>query len=147
MKWELDTWLTDSLRPYGVRIGAVVVGVAIREGIEKLEADGIRVEASEVFEEVEDEICERDFAIVPGSGRRIDSLAINALYFDSDYGKPTQWASLEERDSESFCANSINRSMNLLNPNVPMATLGNFLGYSATGNGVAQLEQRLRSMS
>jgi hypothetical protein len=144
---EMVSWLSDSFKSYGVRVGAVIVGIAIREGIEKLEAEGIRVEATEIFEEVEDEICERDFAVVPGSGRRIDSLNSSALYFDRDYGKPVSWASLTEDSVEDFCVNSIERSMDLLRPDTPMTALGNFFGYGTKGTAVDQLQLRLRSLS
>ncbi|NCU38162.1 hypothetical protein EOL96_03865 [Candidatus Saccharibacteria bacterium] len=136
-------WLADSLKPYGVKIGGVVVGIAIQEGIDKLASIGIEVDASEVFTEVEDEICERDFAVVPGSGRRIEALAANALYFDTKNGKPDKWASLPKEDTQLFCINSLIRSMNLLQRGVSMQTIGRFLGYGSSGEGINQLAKRL----
>jgi len=140
---EMVAWLADSLRPYGVKIGAVVVGIAIQEGIDKLKLEGMEVSASEVFSEVEDEICERDFAVVPGSGRRINALASNALYFDKDNGKPEQWASITAGVADSFCVNSLRRSVDILQPAVPMQALGKFLGYGTNGNAVEQIVRRL----
>lgn len=140
---EMVAWLADSLRPYGVRIGAVAVGVAIKEGIDKLALQDIDVNATEVFDEVEDEICERDFAVVPGSGRRIDALATNALYFDTENGKPEQWASIASGSSDSFCMSSLKRSIDLLRPGVPMELVGKFLGYGTNGNATTQLSKRL----
>lgn len=140
---EMVAWIADALRPYGVKIGAVVVGIAIQEGIDKLAAEEIEVSASEVFEEVEDEICERDFAIVPGSGRRIDALSANALYFDTENGKPDKWASLPSESTTAFCVGSLKRSIDLLQPGVCMKTLGKFLGYGTSGNSINQLRKRL----
>lgn len=139
---EMVAWLANSLKPYGVKIGAVVVGVAIQEGIDKLAQDEIEVQATEVFDEVDDEICERDFAVVAGSGRRIEGLDANALYFDTKYGKPTLWASLPVEETKRFCVNSIKRSIDLIKPEVPMAALGRFLGYGSSGYAVDQLELR-----
>lgn len=144
---EMVAWLADSLKPYGVRIGAVAVGVAIQEGIEKLAVEEIDVSAAEVFEEVEDEICERDFAVVPGSGRRIDKLNANALYFDPQYGKPDKWASLPVESTEQFCANTLRRSIELLKPGATMEQLGKFLGYETDGNGRIKLVKRLAELS
>src|SRR5579859_134176 len=115
---EMVTWLAALLIPYGVRIGAVAVGIAIQEGIDKLALEGIDVQAAKVFCAVEDEICERDFAVVPGSGRRIDALAANALYFDAKNGKPDRWASIPQSSAEAFCVRSLERSLDLLQSDV-----------------------------
>lgn len=140
---EMVSWLAESLKPYGVKLGAVAVGIAIGEGIEKLEAEGIEVTATEVFDDVDDEICERDFAIVPGSGRRIDALAANALYFDSKNGKPASWASIAKGNIDSFCVSSLQRSASLLQPGLPMNNLGKFLGYGSNGEANSQIMRRL----
>ena len=143
---EMVAWLADALKPYGVKIGAVVVGIAIAEGIEKLEAEGIEVCALSVFDEVEDEICERDFAIVPGSGRRIDALAVNSLYFDTQNGRPEKWASITPDAANTFCVNSLCRSMGLLQPDVSMQTLGKFFGYGPEGNAIDQIARRMEKI-
>ncbi len=144
---EMVAWLSDSLRPYGVRIGAVAVGIAIQEGIDKLAIEGIEVQAAEVFDEVEDEICERDFAVVPGSGRRINALAANALYFDTKNGKPDRWASISPSSTETFCVSSLKRSIDLLQRGVPMEVLGKFLGYGTNGDAASQITNRLGEIS
>ncbi len=144
---EMIAWLSDSLTPYGVKIGAVAVGIAIQEGIDKLALEGIEVQAAEVFDEVEDEICERDFAVVPGSGRRIDALAANALYFDTKNGKPARWASISPSSAETFCVSSLRRSIDLLQRDVPMELLGKFLGYGVSGDAASQIINRLGEIS
>jgi hypothetical protein len=144
---EMIAWLSDSFRPYGVRIGAVAVGIAIQEGIDKLALEGIEVQAAEVFDEVEDEICERDFAVVPGSGRCIDALAANALYFDTKNGKPDRWASISPSSTETFCVSSLKRSIDLLQRDVPMELLGKFLGYGTGGDAASQITTRLGEIS
>lgn len=117
---EMITWLADELRSRNVKIGGVVCGIAMRKGIEKLEHDGIGIEAVLTFDDVEDEICERDFVVMPGSGRRVASLSANALYFDNVNGRPEKWASLPPDNVEKFCINNLERNIDLLQPMIPM---------------------------
>lgn len=143
---EMVAWLADRLRRFGVTVAAVTCGIATQEGIDKLELEGITVEARNVFGEVEDEICERDFAVVAGSGRRIDTADANALYFDDLFGKPARWASIPPESVGAFCGRSLVRSMRLLNRNVPIETIGNFWGYGRQGNAIDQLGKRLEAV-
>jgi hypothetical protein len=140
---EMISQLADNLERYGVRVTKVATGIAIQEGIDKLQAQGIDVVATEIFDDVEDEICERDFAVVPGSGRRVDELSANALYFDNKYGRPKQWASISSLYSRAFCVNSLRRSLCILRPEVAMQSLGAFIGYGTDGLAVQQLQKRL----
>lgn len=140
---EMIAWLVDELRARDVKIGGVVCGIAIREGVEKLALEGIDVEAILMLDDVEDEICERDFAVVPGSGRRVADLSANALYFDDINGKPEQWASLPFGDTQRFCISSLERSIDLLRPEVPMQNVGNFIGYGQNGTTREQLLARI----
>jgi len=143
---EMITWLSRALQDYNVRIGAIVVGVAMREGIVKLELGGIPVESAVIYEAVDDELCERDFAVVPGSGRRVSQLDVNALYFDTEYGRPEKWASLPPDSTAGFMINSIERSMSLLE-DVPMQVLGGFYGYGVDGQAQERLAARIRSLT
>lgn len=141
---EMISWLADALEPSGVKIGGLVCGIAIQEGVEKMNSLGIDVEAVQTFEDVEDEICERDFAVVPGSGRRIDSLQSNALYFDYNAGKPDLWASLPARRNPkalSFEVNSFRRAADLLQAGVKFGELGRFYGFK---NDAARREDATR---
>lgn len=144
---EMIAWLSERLARTGVKIGAVAVGIAMQEGITKLAAQGIDVNAAIVFDDVEDELCERDLAVVPGSGRRVASAGANALYFDVDNGKPEQWASISTDTAAAFCANSLQRSMKLLQPSIPMSSVGRFIGYGTEGTAVATLSKRLNELS
>ncbi len=137
---EMISWLADELEERSTRIGAVVCGVAIQEGIDKLALRNIPVEATLVFDAVEDELCERDFAFVPGSGRRVDDLQTNALYFDSVYGKPSTWASIPPEKAATFCKSSLARNRYLLRSDAPA---GNFLGYDPRLNAIDQLTKRM----
>lgn len=140
---EMIGWLADELKAQGVRISGVACGIAIREGAEKLALDGIDVDSVLTLDDVEDEICERDFAVVPGSGRRVSTLSANALYFDDLNGKPEQWASLPHENIEAFCISSIERSIRLLQPETPMQAVGNFVGYGQTDTAQERLLTRI----
>lgn len=143
---EMLSWLADELAWRNVKVGAVVCGIAIREGAIKLGTEGIDVQACIEFDDVDDEICERDFAIVPGSGRRIDSMQANALYFDTLYGKPDSWASLPSSVTSEFMDESLARSTNLLNDNVRMESLGSFVGYASSGDAKRIIASRREAL-
>lgn len=140
---EMIARLDDELKRCGVKIGSVICGIAIGDGMKKILASGIDVEAVEAFSEVEEEICERDFAVVPGSGRRVGGLSANVLYFDNINGRPEKWASLPAEYTEAFCFSSIERSIRLLQPDIPMRLVGNFIGYGQTGTAQQQLNMRI----
>lgn len=140
---EMIAWLTGKLRERNIKIGGVVCGIAIREGVEKLALEGIDVEAVLTLGDVEDEICERDFAVVLGSGRRVVDLSANALYFDNINGRPEKWASLPPIDTDVFCVSSLERNISLLRPALPMQSVGNFVGYGRNGTVQRQLAKRI----
>jgi hypothetical protein len=140
---EMISWLNNNLAKLGITIRSVAVGIAIQKGIDKLAAQGIDVWTDNAFNDIEDEICERDLAFVQGSGRRVTSSNNNALYFDSNNGNPEKWASIEPDASMPFCIASIERSLRLLRPNTPTRSIGKFLGYSTVGSISNTLTTRL----
>lgn len=144
---EMISWLCEDLARSGVTIRSVAVGVAMQEGIDKLIDQGIDVMAGRVFASVDDELCERDFATVNGSGRRVADLEANALYFDTDNGKPEQWASITSGNTKAFCIASLERSLRLLRPETSIRSIGNFLGYSSEGDVTTALQSRLGELS
>jgi len=141
---EMMEWLAAELAKRDVKVGAVVCGIAMYDGLAKLIENDIDVYGGTLFEAVEDEICERDFAIVTGSGRRVDSLNANALYFDPLYGKPQQWASIPAEATDEFYINSLLRSAKLLRDDVQMESIGKFVGYSGQGNAKQRIAERLK---
>ncbi len=138
---EMIAWLANVLEPYGVKIGGLVCGIAIQEGIDKMQAKDVDIEAVQAFDEVEDEICERDFAVVTGSGRRIDSIAANTLYFDPTNGKPAKWASIPPEKVEYFAYSSYIRSADLIKPDLRFGDIGSFYGWDSSMNVVESLEE------
>lgn len=147
---EMVSWLSDELARRSVKIGTVICGIAINEGIEKLLTRGIDVQAAQTFDDVEDELCERDFAVVPGSGRRIVDRGMNALYFDPFYGRPSTWASIPNAAVNQFASASYVRSIDILQPDLPVASIGKFYGIdqgSASQVLLLKAQQLERGMS
>lgn len=139
---DMITWLDAELRKRNTKIASVICGIAIGKGIQKLNEQGIDVDAVRVFDDIDDELCERDFAVVAGSGRRIEAAASNALYFSDQYGKPAEWASIPKGSIVDFTARSFRRSASLLDPSIPMKGIGSFYGINSNVNAVDVLLQK-----
>lgn len=130
---EMAAKLQSELADRDVRVSALMCGIAVGEGSDKLAARGIEVESVVAFDDVEDELCERDFTVLPGSGRKVAGQQRSALYFDDQFGKPEQWASIPTDMAADFCRASLIRNRQLLRAETPIAA---FVGYPAglTGN-------------
>jgi len=93
----------------GIVVEHVIAGIAIQEGISKLTAQGINVSSVVTYEQVTDEICERDFVGgTPMSGRTVQARngkSYGVPYF-APFGKAEQWASIPSNrvnDFSLFC--------------------------------------------
>ena len=139
---DMMEWLAGELKKRGTTIAGVICGIAIGEGAEKLEAAGIGVDPVLIFGEVDDELCERDLAVVPGSGRRMSGE--NVLYFDPDKGDPAKWASIPALYVREFGAKAYRLSAELLKPGVRLGDegIGSFTGLPAQGLAVPALLER-----
>ncbi len=89
----------------GIPVNIVVAGVGIGEGIRKINDFGKEIACVREYEDVIDEICERDFfASVPMSGRLV--LAIDGKYWSAPYfkpfGDPESWASITASSVPEF---------------------------------------------
>lgn len=140
---EMLEWVIEQLDRRNTKVAAVVCGIAMAEGVDRLNKRGLTVDAGEVFDEVDDEICERDFAIVSGSGRRLSTANANALYFDKSFGSPEKWASIPASAVDEFSNNCIERSANLVTSDVRIEAIGNFVGYAEKGNAREVIMDRL----
>jgi hypothetical protein len=140
---EMTAWVVEQLERRKVKVGRVVCGIAIGEGVKRMGEMGISLESAFVFDEVEEEICERDLFMTRGSGRRVMNGGSNALYFDTKNGRPEQWASLDPAKADQFFRNSLERSEKLVMPDTPMAQVGRFLGYRSTGTAREAIRIRL----
>ncbi len=93
---------------YGITVPLVCAGIGIIEGIDRItNGKKIKIDCAKVYDDVIDEVCERDFYLgVPYSGRSvIDNENISIPYF-LPYGKPGDWASIPipfEIEFSKFC--------------------------------------------
>lgn len=140
---EMALNIIMALGERNVQVRGFICGIGIGEGIDKLTAEGIDVNCVQSFEDVEDEICERDFAVIRGSGRKVVSLDAHALYFDSTYGRPSSWASIPESKAGEFCLSSVRRNIDLMDPNVLMQSIGTFIGYDPRQTAIKALQKRM----
>ena len=135
-------WLIDELTKRNVEVDGVIAGVIIGEGATKLNEIQMPFDAVAQIANVDDEICERDFALVNGSGRRMTT-GQNALYFDNIYGRPAKWASIPANETTEFCAASLQRNLQLLKPKTRMTQIGQFFGYNNDGLIIDAIKQRM----
>jgi hypothetical protein len=86
-----------------IRVPVICAGVGIGEGVNKLVRHGREVFCVRMFDQVIDEVCERDFVPgVPQSGRALrgeDRVGIPYLF---PFGDPVRWASIPEDHAASF---------------------------------------------
>jgi hypothetical protein len=84
------------LKDIGVKVPVVVAGITIGEGVRRLrEKTKARILSVCHYEEVIDEICERDFYPgVPLSGRTLRGRANIGVSYVLPFGKPFEWASI-----------------------------------------------------
>jgi hypothetical protein len=106
--------LSERLRRVGILVRKIIAGIAIRKGCDSIRDSGIEVEAAINFNEVIDEICERDFyAGIPYSGRSMDDPLrnIGVPYF-MPFGK-SSWVSIPENKFKDFSCFCIEASIRL----------------------------------
>jgi hypothetical protein len=126
-------WLAAELRARGVQVTTLLAGISIGEGTQVLGETGIDVRVVRFFSNADDQLCERDFTLVPGSGKKVAGQDQSALYFDPVYGNP-EWASIPADAMQGFCVRSLQRALNLLPLDTRIESIGKFLGYETSGS-------------
>lgn len=113
---KVITEILLSLEAIGVKVPVVGAGIAIGEGYKRLKGKtNAKVLTVRYYEEVIDEICERDFYPgVPLSGRFIPDTDIEtgASYLQP-FGKPNEWASIPEDKVQSFSLFCVQQTIRL----------------------------------
>lgn len=108
--------LSQMLESVGRPVRQVICGIGIAEGVKGLEDVGINVRCIREYQDVIDEVCERDFyACVPFSGRTVvDKNGQNwsAPYFEP-FGNPQKWASIPPEQIISFSEFCLSQSITL----------------------------------
>lgn len=108
--------LVQKLRNKGVAVDAILAGICIREGKELLERNGVRVESLILYDQVIDEICERDFVVgCPYSGRSVvnGKGIIEGAPYLYPFGKPIEWASIPQEEAVNFSLFALSQSLQL----------------------------------
>jgi|GEM_PF-1474166 len=137
-------YVIQELARRGVDVQGIIAGITIDAGAQKLAETGIPIESIATFDTVDDEICERDFAFVPDSGRIGSDYRCNdsygVLYFDDLFGAPTKYASIPRDAKADFCQRSLVRNIQLLRADAQYnrQVYGRrFAGYNGYGNQTA----------
>lgn len=108
--------LVQKLRNKGVAVDAILAGISMREGKELLEQNGVKVESLIVYDQVIDEICERDFVVgSPYSGRSVvnGKGIIEGAPYLYPFGKPIEWASIPQEEAVNFSLFALSQSLQL----------------------------------
>jgi len=107
--------IIETFKKQGINVQTVIAGIAIKEGIILLEENGVSVDALLTYDQVVDEICERDFVVgSPLSGR---TLNIKGKIFGAPYlypfGKPIEWASIPKNKAIEFSLFCLSQSLKM----------------------------------
>lgn len=102
----------QSLSHLGISVPVVCAGIGIQEGIDRITTSSRGIYCLKTYNDVMDEVCERDFYLgVPYSGRSLcDSQNIGLPYI-LPYGKPDKWASIPVLSQKSFSEFCINQTI------------------------------------
>lgn len=97
--------IVKSFEKRGVMVEKVIAGIIVGKGLNNLRKNGISPLWLELYPEVIDEVCQRDFvAGVPYSGRLM--LSGNGKIYGAPYfyplGNPIEWASIPEAKADDF---------------------------------------------
>lgn len=95
--------ITDLLSRIHIRVPLICAGIGIAEGINRINGTKREIRCVRTYEEVIDEVCERDFYPgVPLSGRLLvgdDNIGFPYLF---PFGKPESWASIPSEQAIDF---------------------------------------------
>lgn len=99
------------LHHYRANVHAVTSAIGVKSGIDRLKAatfgvigqpQHITIDCLEEFDGVSDQVCERDFYPgIPYSGRE-HMCGMGSLPYIHPFGLPNKWASIPEKETESF---------------------------------------------
>ena len=108
--------LVQKLRNRGVTVDTVFSGITILEGQELLENNGVGIKSLLVYDQVVDEICQRDFVVgAPYSGRSVvnNNGVIEGAPYLYPFGKPVEWASIPAESATDFSLFLLSQALQL----------------------------------
>ncbi|MEK7585635.1 MAG: hypothetical protein AAB477_00135 [Patescibacteria group bacterium] len=100
----------------GIRVPIICAGIGIQNGINLVlnpyVNPKIEIHCSKVYNEVIDEVCERDFYLgIPFSGRSLTGSKNIGLPYILPFGEPEEWASIPKSFRKAFSRFCINQTI------------------------------------
>src|SRR5581483_387016 len=106
--------LVSILSKMEISVSTVFLGIGIGEALEKLRQSKIDVQTVRSYQDVIDEICERDFYLgVPQSGRTYANDPTKGFPYILPFGNPEKWASIPTENQLEFSLFCIQQSIDL----------------------------------
>ncbi len=100
------------LSDVGINVPVVCAGIGIKEGISNILSPKREISCAKIYNEVVDEVCERDFYLgIPFSGRSLIGNKNVGLPYILPFGKPGKWASIPENSQKTFSDFCINQTI------------------------------------
>lgn len=100
------------LSSIGIDVPVVCAGIGIEEGVNRILNQKREILCAKIYNEVIDEVCERDFYLgIPFSGRSLIGNKNIGLPYILPFGKPEKWASIPENLQKSFSEFCINQTI------------------------------------
>ncbi|MFA5743109.1 MAG: hypothetical protein WCX77_02965 [Candidatus Paceibacterota bacterium] len=95
--------ITDLFLTAGIRVPLICAGIGIAEGIRRINGTRREVRCVRVFDQVIDEVCERDFYPgTPLSGRLLSGSMNIGVPYIFPFGNPEDWASIPSEHATTF---------------------------------------------
>lgn len=97
-----------------IRVPLICAGIGIAEGINRINGTKREIRCVRTYEEVTDEVCERDFYPgVPLSGRLLIGDGNIGIPYLLPFGKPGSWASIPSERTTDFSRFCLNQTISL----------------------------------
>lgn len=111
---ELIERIIRCLSQFGIRVPLVCAGIGIAEGICRIGKSKCEIRCVRTYEEVIDEVCERDFYPgVPFSGRLLAGVKNIGVPYLLPFGNPAKWASIPSEWQVPFSRFCIQQTIHL----------------------------------
>ena len=123
---ESTMCLVALLAEKGITIKEVHAAIVIGNGHNVVSRSGIKVSGVVTYDNVVDEVCERDFIIgIPYGGRAVIGEPVRkSLHYVLPWGKPTEWASIPPKHAVSFSKRCLALSIDfweMVNPKIKLS--------------------------
>jgi hypothetical protein len=100
------------LSSVGINVPIVCAGIGIQEGVNRILSTKREVSCAKIYNEVADEVCERDFYLgIPFSGRSLIGNNNIGLTYILPFGNPEKWASIPKNLQKTFSEFCINQTI------------------------------------